>query len=728
MKFRKANSCARLTLVLNTIQAKISIVPKWNVLLILLFSFSFSLAPDKSWAGFPDIGLGARPMGMGGAFVAVADDVNSIFWNPAGISQIQRVELSSMYFNPYGLSVNSQLLSGAFRHPFDGGIGLAILRTGEIDFYEEKTLILSLGQDISAFTNTEISIGINLKSFQQSMPNYDLKDEFFEKGNSWNHRAYDAGFLWHVHSLIDIGGMAANIVDDKNIAPLYRVGCTVFPREIVSIAFEGTQRHRSGSFVQQSLRIGSEYKPIVTRTGYLYKAAIRSGGRLTLSQGNQAYIGGGLEFALSDQIMARLDYALSLPLGGMNAELANTHRVSFSCVLKSTSNYQKKILSLKRKLYQNSNQRNLREAVSSLYEKWLAEGIRDSIQATRIKKQKDAWQKLNDGIKLYKSEKYQSAITELERGMKLDAGLAELYKFRALVYWKSGKLDLAKSDLDKAISIAPSIDIISSYGRFLIELIVSNEKSEFQQQYKDLFTRAARSSARGEFEVAIANWKTSLLCSSTNESIIRRQVAEAYEKWLDPENSLIDALDPESLIQIRNQQVAWEHLTAGLSNFKEARYNQARTNFEKCLELDPDLTEALKWLGSCYAMIQNEEKAKAEYRLFLMNGDVEKLPFFKFYVSSIYEMDLSKRQISPNLHRDFKDSGVQLANVKLLKVKTGEGVWMIVDPKSQRAYTCLRLPTQIAVYSGFIPTIDSLPTEAREIFSQVIISIDNIVK
>ena len=267
LKFRKANSFTRLTLTLQTMQAKISIVPRWNVLLILLFSVSLVL--DKSRAGFPDIGLGARPMGMGGAFVAVADDINSIFWNPAGISQIQRVEFSSMYFNPYGLNVNSQLLSGAFQHPLDGGIGMAILRTGEIDFYEEKTLILSLGQDISSFTNTEISIGVNLKSFQQSMPNYDLKDKFFEKGNSWNHRAYDAGFLWHAHSLIDIGGMATNIVDDKSIAPLYRVGCAVFPREIVSIALEGTQRHRSGSFVQQSLRIGSEYKPIVTRTGYL---------------------------------------------------------------------------------------------------------------------------------------------------------------------------------------------------------------------------------------------------------------------------------------------------------------------------------------------------------------------------------------------------------------------------------------------------------------------------
>lgn len=34
--------------------------------------------------------LGARPMGMGGAFVGLSDDVNAIFINPAGISAIRR--------------------------------------------------------------------------------------------------------------------------------------------------------------------------------------------------------------------------------------------------------------------------------------------------------------------------------------------------------------------------------------------------------------------------------------------------------------------------------------------------------------------------------------------------------------------------------------------------------------------------------------------------------------
>jgi len=34
------------------------------------------------------MGVGARAMGMGGAFVSVADDASAIFWNPAGLTQL----------------------------------------------------------------------------------------------------------------------------------------------------------------------------------------------------------------------------------------------------------------------------------------------------------------------------------------------------------------------------------------------------------------------------------------------------------------------------------------------------------------------------------------------------------------------------------------------------------------------------------------------------------------
>lgn len=38
-------------------------------------------------------GLGARTMGMGGAYLAVADDFTTLYWNPAGLAQIRKFEL-----------------------------------------------------------------------------------------------------------------------------------------------------------------------------------------------------------------------------------------------------------------------------------------------------------------------------------------------------------------------------------------------------------------------------------------------------------------------------------------------------------------------------------------------------------------------------------------------------------------------------------------------------------
>src|SRR5476649_1335624 len=48
-------------------------------------------------AAFQDTGWGARPVGMGGAFTAIADDSNAPLYNPAGLVQVERDEASAMY-------------------------------------------------------------------------------------------------------------------------------------------------------------------------------------------------------------------------------------------------------------------------------------------------------------------------------------------------------------------------------------------------------------------------------------------------------------------------------------------------------------------------------------------------------------------------------------------------------------------------------------------------------
>ena len=49
-------------------------------------------------------GLGARTMGMGGAFLAVADDFTTLYWNPAGLAQIRKFELfGSLSHSEHGI-------------------------------------------------------------------------------------------------------------------------------------------------------------------------------------------------------------------------------------------------------------------------------------------------------------------------------------------------------------------------------------------------------------------------------------------------------------------------------------------------------------------------------------------------------------------------------------------------------------------------------------------------
>ncbi len=41
-----------------------------------------------------ELGVGARAMGMGGAYVGVADDYTAMYWNPAGLAQLRRMEVN----------------------------------------------------------------------------------------------------------------------------------------------------------------------------------------------------------------------------------------------------------------------------------------------------------------------------------------------------------------------------------------------------------------------------------------------------------------------------------------------------------------------------------------------------------------------------------------------------------------------------------------------------------
>ena len=90
---------------------------------------------------------GARPMGMGGAFTAVADDANAPYWNPAGLALNPEVSITgTTKLNNRNTWVGDNLLSLKMcyeteMNPFQWILGIGI---ASLVAYERS--VLSWGQ------------------------------------------------------------------------------------------------------------------------------------------------------------------------------------------------------------------------------------------------------------------------------------------------------------------------------------------------------------------------------------------------------------------------------------------------------------------------------------------------------------------------------------------------------------------------------------------------------
>jgi hypothetical protein len=121
---------------------------------IQLAILMFMALPVMAQARFIDAAYGARPAGMGEAFVSIADDADAALFNPAGFSRIDNFHLIYMYADLFsGLNIKTEqgeadptgyhFLAAAI--PIDGQIGyfgLAWLRL-DTAIYKEDTLTLS---------------------------------------------------------------------------------------------------------------------------------------------------------------------------------------------------------------------------------------------------------------------------------------------------------------------------------------------------------------------------------------------------------------------------------------------------------------------------------------------------------------------------------------------------------------------------------------------------------
>ena len=197
--------------------------------LIVLLVFAsclnvYAASNDGGDAGaFLKNGIGVRPISMGKAFVAVADDANAGYWNPAGLSLLNITQLSAMYSNPmnYALGDNPGVkdigyhtVSLAFPMGFGSlGLNMAYLSVGNIEevidatgptgeTFEDKELGV-IASYASSITD-HIHLGVNLKFISQQI--------WDDKGSGMG---LDLGALYEPVYNLTFGLMLQDLIEPK---------------------------------------------------------------------------------------------------------------------------------------------------------------------------------------------------------------------------------------------------------------------------------------------------------------------------------------------------------------------------------------------------------------------------------------------------------------------------------------------------------------------------------
>ena len=150
-------------------------------------------AANKYAGEFLTHGVGARALGMGSAFVAVANDVTSGYWNPAGIADAEARSVHLMHSETFGDVVNYD--TGAYVHPLSADAALAVtvirLAVDDIPFtgdfnvsdegvvqYNEDDIIWESDSEMAALisyarrSSERLRVGGNLKLIRKSIGNY----------------------------------------------------------------------------------------------------------------------------------------------------------------------------------------------------------------------------------------------------------------------------------------------------------------------------------------------------------------------------------------------------------------------------------------------------------------------------------------------------------------------------------------------------------------------------
>lgn len=198
----------------------------FTVFVLFLTLPSFSQAIRKYSNEFMNIGVDAAALGMSNAVTAHTADVNSGYWNPAGLLKVEDKQIALMHAS-YFANI-AQYDYAAFAMPIDqrSAFGISVIRFGVDDILNTTQLIDSEGNidynRISLFSAADYGVTL---SYARSLPldglNYGINAKVIRRiigdfANSWGF-GFDIGLQYQTKNDWQIGLMLRDITTTYNV-------------------------------------------------------------------------------------------------------------------------------------------------------------------------------------------------------------------------------------------------------------------------------------------------------------------------------------------------------------------------------------------------------------------------------------------------------------------------------------------------------------------------------
>lgn len=245
---------------------------------------------------FLKIGVGARATGMGETFIAVANDITALYWNPAGLMQFKEYGAHFSH-NEWLVDLNHEFFGGVYRFGGNNALGLSVISlntpaiqkttefqpngTGEYFKYGD----LGIGLTFARKLTEQFSFGITVRYVEETLAELKMRGVMFDLGT----------YYW------------TGLSNTRFAVTISNFGPQVKPSGTVTTSTGGTISEFQQFPPPTMFRIGFAYDPIDNNKNKLTTSI-----QLNHPNDNAENVNLGLEYSYKDFLFLRGGYKFNV--------------------------------------------------------------------------------------------------------------------------------------------------------------------------------------------------------------------------------------------------------------------------------------------------------------------------------------------------------------------------------------------------------------------------------